>query len=75
MDPVRTRKASRALFYLAVMGACFGIALWPMDYAAIGLVLLIVCIAVAMICRAILSFFSNYDFAHVMSAKKPKRED
>lgn len=74
MDPVRTRKASRVIFYLAAIAACAGLGLAVMGYVAVGVVALVAGLAVMIVCQTVLKFFSQYDMAHMMSSRKPKRQ-
>lgn len=74
MDPVRTRKLSRLVFYLATMGACIGVGIAYMGHTAAGIVLMVACMAVMMVCLSILRFFGQYDFNHMVSSRKPKKE-
>lgn len=74
MNPLRTRKLSRLVFYLAAMGACAGIGIALMGHTAAGVVLLVACMAVMMVCLSILRFFGQYDFNHMMTSRKPKKE-
>ncbi|MDO5861867.1 MAG: hypothetical protein Q4Q58_03630 [Thermoplasmata archaeon] len=74
MDAVRTRKLSRLLFYVAAMGACLGLGLAMMDHTAIGVVLLLACMIVMVVCLSILKFMGLYDYNHMMSSRKPKKQ-
>ncbi len=69
MNPVRTKWFSIIFMIVGAVMVLAGIALFYYGHDLIGIIVLIVGVTVAMICRAILSLFSKLAFERMRTHK------